>query len=640
MRIQYPDLEYISTTEILNFVNCWSGMKSLLPDIVPKPPTSFEYRPAIDSLRAIAVLAVFIFHMNRRWLPGGFVGVDIFFVISGYLITSIIFRDSQQERFSFVRFYQRRIARLLPNFFAVALTTVAAASLTYTRQDFASAGATLASAAASVANLKFMLQGSYFVLSPDAQPLLHCWSLSVEEQFYFFFPAIFLVIYRHLYRHRIVVLMLLCAVSFAFCIELTNFRPAWAFYLLPSRAWELLAGSILATIGSLQPAGGRHYLRLLPWVGSALILLSFIAISEGAAFPGYIAALPVIGTVCFLLPWERSAIFESRIMSWSPMVQLGRMSYSLYLWHWPVFSFVDYRFYWSSSLLRYSLKILISAATSATAYYFLEAPARKFLNQPHEQKIAFAVLACSFATLIPLGIYVRNEFYISSTMAEIARGGRQFNQSGTNGSVILMGDSNGSMYGTDVRDLADKLGLKLTVISVDAGEPLPNSSGRGSALWDESIAIIRQKRPDFVVVSCLWSYKLSTDRKRLEIALDQLKRSARYVLLITQPPFLPDSVSRQGIANGNRPPFFEDSQERIVRMSVNEFIKSLAGGNVIVVDIESLFSDGHGGIRFTDAGNRQLYQDKSHLSGVGADLVKAKLMDAMKSRLPVHGIMR
>src|ERR1039458_2468270 len=146
--------------------------------------TTVEYRPAIDGLRAVAVLAVFLFHLNRGWLPGGFVGVDIFFVISGYLITSIIFRDCERNRFSFGRFYQRRIARLLPSFFTVALFTIVGASFIYSNQDLASAGATLAAAAASIANLKFMLQGNYFILSPDAQPFLHCWSLSVEEQFY------------------------------------------------------------------------------------------------------------------------------------------------------------------------------------------------------------------------------------------------------------------------------------------------------------------------------------------------------------------------------------------------------------------------------------------------------------------------
>jgi peptidoglycan/LPS O-acetylase OafA/YrhL len=206
-----------------------------------------EYRPDIDGLRAIAVLAVFVFHLNRRWLPGGFFGVDIFFVISGYLITSIVRRDCEEGRFRFGRFYQRRIARLLPAFVAVGLATLVGAALVYSPQDLASTGATLSAAAASVANLKFLLQGNYFVLSPDSQPFLHCWSLSVEEQFYLLFPAAFLVLYR---RPR--ALIGLCVLSFVCYMALGRVRPEWAFYLLPARGncwWEAFVGHALACPG-------------------------------------------------------------------------------------------------------------------------------------------------------------------------------------------------------------------------------------------------------------------------------------------------------------------------------------------------------------------------------------------------------
>lgn len=150
---------------------------------------SREYRPAIDGLRAVAVLAVLVFHLNSAWLPGGFVGVDVFFVISGYLITSILARDFEHGNFSLARFYQRRIARLLPAFFTVALATTLAAIALCMPRDLASTGVTLVATALSVANLKFMLLGTYFKISPDAQPFLHFWSLSVEEQFYLLFPS-------------------------------------------------------------------------------------------------------------------------------------------------------------------------------------------------------------------------------------------------------------------------------------------------------------------------------------------------------------------------------------------------------------------------------------------------------------------
>jgi peptidoglycan/LPS O-acetylase OafA/YrhL len=166
-------------------------MQSITSTVITPGSTPVQYRPAIDGLRAVAVLAVFLFHLDRQLLPGGFVGVDIFFVISGYLITSIIVTDCNRNRFSFGRFYQRRIARLLAPFYVVGVVTLIGAMFIYSNQDFSLAGANLAAAAESIVNLKLIFQGNYFVLTPDAQPFLHCWSLSVEEQFYLLFLLVF-----------------------------------------------------------------------------------------------------------------------------------------------------------------------------------------------------------------------------------------------------------------------------------------------------------------------------------------------------------------------------------------------------------------------------------------------------------------
>ena len=595
--------------------------------------TTVEYRPAIDGLRAVAVLAVFLFHLNRRWLPGGFVGVDIFFVVSGYLITSIILRDCERSRFSFGRFYQRRIARLLATFFTVAVATLVGALFIYSEQDLASTGATLSAAAASVANLKFMLQGNYFILSPDAQPFLHSWSLSVEEQFYLLFPAAFLVLYRKANTYKTHVLTALCAASLVSCIVLTHTRPQWAFYLLPTRAWELLAGGILATVKRNNPTTGK-LLASLPFMGLVLISLSFFVISESQAFPGYIAALPVIGTACFLIRHDTSASLAERLLSWGPLVLVGRMSYSFYLWHWPVFSLVDYKFYLASPFVRLALKVFVSVVATAVCFVLIERPSRIFLNHPSRQRLAFVVFGCSLVTLIPLGILVRNANYINADMRDMTKGGRHFNQSATNGSIVLMGDSNASMYGKMATELAKERGLKLNVISVAAGDPLPRSSGQNPPLWLESLAVVKRERPDFLVFVCNWG-KLRGDKDRLDIALKELKQFAHLVILITQPPVLPKVASREGIRNGNRPPFIEDPEERAARMEVNEFVKSFQRDNVAVVDIEPLFSEGAGAVRFADNRGNQLYQDGGHLSAVGANLVKIDLTNAMINRKPV-----
>src|SRR5271166_7057359 len=188
------------------------------PNLAPPRCASirqFAYRPEIDGLRAVAISGVFLFHLNPEWLPGGFIGVDVFFVISGYLITSILYQDLQAGRFSLSKFYQRRIARLFPAFFTVALFTLAATSYVYSSQDFASAGANFVAASLSLANIKCMWQGNYFGISPDAQPFLHYWSLSVEEQFYLFFPITIFLIFRYARRHTVPVLAALGASSLA-----------------------------------------------------------------------------------------------------------------------------------------------------------------------------------------------------------------------------------------------------------------------------------------------------------------------------------------------------------------------------------------------------------------------------------------
>ncbi len=264
---------------------------------------SLEYRPAIDGLRAFAVLSVFIYHLNNNWLPGGFVGVDVFFVISGYLITSIIFKECERGSFSLKKFYQRRIARIFPAMLTVGLATLIGAYFIYTAQDLASAGASFTAAVLSLENVKCLQQGNYFEIASDSVPFLHYWSLSVEEQFYIFFPLLFLLVFKYARKHLVLVLSILCIGSFLASAVMTQMKPAWAFYLLPTRAWELLAGCLLAVITDhARPAPEARWPNWFSTASFGLILMSFLLIREEDHFPGYWALLPVIGAVGVLMP--------------------------------------------------------------------------------------------------------------------------------------------------------------------------------------------------------------------------------------------------------------------------------------------------------------------------------------------------
>lgn len=592
---------------------------------------SLEYRPAIDGLRALAVLSVFIFHLNHSWLAGGFVGVDVFFVISGYLITSIIFKECQNGSFSLRRFYQRRIARIFPAFFTVGLATLAGACFVYSPQDLASAGVNLAAAALSVANLKFMLQGNYFEISPDAQPFLHYWSLSVEEQFYIFFPLLCLLLFKYARKQLALVLGVLCAGSFLASVVITHVKPVWAFYLLPTRAWELLAGCLLAvTTDHNKPAPEARWSKLLSVFSLVLIALSFLLVHEGDHFPGFWALLPVVGAVGLLMPATRGTISE-RFLATAPLVAVGRISYSLYLWHWPVFSLVDYQMYLASGTFRLALKIGLSFLAAVLSFWFIESPARLFLNRRKRLSLAYASMLCALAIYVPLGVAVRKANYVNAEASAVVKGGLVFDSRATTSSVILMGDSNGSMYGKVMKAICAELGCKLSVISVAAGDPLPSSNAAAGQLWLDSLAVVQREKPDCLVLACSWEAKLRGNKERLALAVAALKPLVGRLVILNQPPSLPENASRGAIRLGARPPFYEDAEIRRLRLESNDYLKSFNSGNCSVVDIASHFQTTNGEVFFLDERGRQLYADRGHLSGFGADLIRSDLRGAVSS---------
>ncbi len=592
---------------------------------------SLEYRPAIDGLRALAVLSVFVFHLNHKWLVGGFVGVDIFFVISGYLITSIICGEIQSNSFSIRRFYQRRIARIFPAFFTVGLATLLGAYYVYSPQDLASTGANLSAAALSLANVKLMFQGNYFQISPDAQPFLHYWSLSVEEQFYLIFPLVLLGMFK-LFRKRLILLLaIIGAGSFLASLWMTHSKPVWAFYLLPTRAWELLAGCVLAISASkgkpkLQPAISK----LISLLGLVLVLASFVFIHEGEEFLGFWALLPVIGTVGLLMPVSTGTASEKLLAS-GFLVAVGQMSYSLYLWHWPIFSLIDYKMYLASEPIRLVLKIGLSFFAAIMSYWLIENPARIWLNKKANMLPAYAAMGCAVVICVSLGYNVRKANYVNAELSDVHSGGVVFDFGNNAKSVILMGDSNGSMYGKVMKSICSELGYKLTVISVAAGDPLPSSKGKSSQLWRDSLEVVNREKPDCLVLACAWESKLRNDEDRLEMAVNALKPSVGHLVILNQPPILPDNVNRALIRDGARPPFFENAETHRRRLQTNKFLQSLAADNCSIIDIASNFQKPDGEVLFLDEKGRLLYQDARHLSDFGADFIRSELKSAIES---------
>jgi peptidoglycan/LPS O-acetylase OafA/YrhL len=592
---------------------------------------ALKYRPAIDGLRAIAVLSVLIFHLNHQWLPGGFIGVDVFFVISGYLITSIILNDCEKGEFCLIKFYQRRIARIFPASFMVAFATLVGVSFIYSPQDYASAGANFLSAALSVANMKFMLQGNYFEISPDAQPFLHYWSLSVEEQFYLFFPLFFLLLFRYGRRYLVLVLSIVGLLSLLACLVVTVSKPVWAFFLLPTRAWELCAGALLAVLSSRSSQfWNSSRLPWLPSVGLMLVGVSCLIIPESPHFPGWLATLPVLGTVFMLLPSDAGDGKIEKWLSAPPLVKIGRISYSVYLWHWPVFSLVDYQLYLAPELLRVCLKIGFSFLLAFLSFLFVENPGRVFLNHRRSRPIAYIGLMAVLGISVPIGVLVRRNNYVNAELSDVAKGGIVFSGKPGGRSIVLMGDSTGSMYGKVMKEICEDLGYKLTVISVAAGDPLPSSDGKDSQLWIDSLAVVEHEKPDVLVMACRWEYVLKNDRSRLALALKQLQSHATRIFVLTQPPILPGNANRSSIRGGQRPPFMEDEATRDIRIFSNSFLMDCRSNKIEVLDIAANFQGQTGEVRFLDQYKRQLYHDSIHLSGYGANLIRPLIQTALQ----------
>lgn len=305
-----------------------------------KPPG--KYRPDVDGLRALAILPVLFYHA-RLGCPGGFVGVDIFFVISGFLITSLILDELGAGTFSIVNFWERRIRRILPAAAVLTLATVMIANHRFLPEDFARVGQSVAYQAVLGANFFFWEQSGYFAPGSETQPLLHTWSLAVEEQFYVLFPLLLLLLVRWGRKAILAGIGALAVLSFVSSISGGDSPHGLqtAFYLLPGRAWELLLGAMLAGLrGKMHP--GRAVREICGWLGVALIAWPIFFYSPATRFPGIGALPPCLGAALVILSSETGLSTVGSALTFRPVVFIGLVSYSLYLWHWPLLAFAAY----------------------------------------------------------------------------------------------------------------------------------------------------------------------------------------------------------------------------------------------------------------------------------------------------------
>lgn len=301
-----------------------------------------DYRPEVDGLRAIAVTSVILYHLGLGAFSGGFVGVDIFFVISGYLISAIIMREMGEGRFSFAGFYERRIRRIIPALYLVLFVSSIAAWLLLTPGQLKDYGQSLVATVSFLSNIYFRMKSGYFSPAAEEIPLLHMWSLSVEEQFYIGFPVLLLAIYRFAPKWLNAALWTALIGSLAYCLYREMDDQTANFFLPHTRAWELAAGAIIATLRPRLQAGIEAKAagwRLAELFGLALMIVPIFYYDNATSFPGWAAIPPVLGTALIILASTASS-WGGRILASGPFVGIGLISYSAYLWHQPLFAFV------------------------------------------------------------------------------------------------------------------------------------------------------------------------------------------------------------------------------------------------------------------------------------------------------------
>lgn len=363
-----------------------------------------KYRPEIDGLRAIAVLSVILFHAGFKSFSGGFVGVDVFFVISGFLITTILIKDQERGGISIIKFYQRRAKRIMPALFVVILATMPLAWVFLPPEELKSYFSSIAATATFSSNILFWYESGYWDTATTLKPLIHTWSLAVEEQYYIVFPLLVMAVWRLGRAWFAVITLALVAASMWFAEHYLATDPMMSFYMLPARAWELLVGSLTALylLRRAAPISSGPLNQALSLSGLSMIVYAILAYNEQTPFPGINAALPVIGTALIIAATGPRTLVGV-ILSSRPFVMIGLISYSAYLWHQPILAIFKLRSFGELSAEHSAIAISFTLLLSILSYRLVEKPVRNGASALGKRPIASTAIA--IVTLISVASY-------------------------------------------------------------------------------------------------------------------------------------------------------------------------------------------------------------------------------------------
>lgn len=610
-----------------------------------------KYRPDIDGLRALAVLMVVLYHVGFGLMSGGFVGVDIFFVISGYLITSIIFRYLQDNTFKILEFYSRRIRRILPAFFTVTFVCLLAAYFIYLSADYEEVSASVNAATLFTSNIFFWKTSfSYFSGNLDEMPFLHTWSLSLEEQFYFLWPVFLMITYRWLPRIYFVSLIFIFMVaSFAFGEWGARNIPNASYYLLPTRCGELLLGALLVFLPDLKGRYNKVILHTLSGIGLLLLTIPAFVLTDRSLFPGLNALWPCLGAALMIYTGRTIGTVGAKLLSVKPMIWIGLISYSLYLWHFPLLAFSRY--------LRIEITPQYATAIIATSillsyltWRYIEQPCRKRGQLPF-RKISFYYYVLPALTILLMcqinnprnNIKLAKPFeraLLNNGWCHASNGNkdnnRKFNQAYLNcfkgdrtekvRKAILFGDSTAGHYEPFVDQIAQAYNFSLQPVSTNSCYPTLEikETGLNGALCAQFreffVKSVEQKKYDYIFLSNRWIRTLTMETSKLE-ELDAVVRfasqNAKSVFLLQQSPeFSRDMAKCYKIRK-----IIEftscEAKSSASFYQANQFLDKFSQqySNIFIIRTEKFFDcDDQGHCSAFDSEGNLLYVDTGHLN--------------------------
>lgn len=613
-----------------------------------------EYKPRLDGLRALAILPVILYHIDERIIPAGYLGVDIFFILSGYLITLILTTEYRHGSLSFCGFWVRRLKRLFPALIAMTTIVVAVGAVVLIQPERESLPYQAVASVLSFNNIYlWMTTGGYWDTASDSLPLLHTWSLAVEEQFYFLYPFVLLFGFKFLKKKIAIILIFLAFISFSIYIYWSLYFPQAAFYLLPSRIWQMLLGAVLVfLVGSSLINFPKYIYLVVAIISLALLIVSFWNLN--LFFVNPYRLFISIGAAGLIFSCEMDPKLNT-FLATRPLVATGKLSYSLYLWHWPIIVFSYY--FWVEMNLTLTMTLILG--TALLSYHLIEVPFRK-----GRYPLRYALIHMSALLIITLVGYVAGiddiplarDFGNINSSESLTRGreyeainhlrsnrpGNLFNEEHLDEKkpVVVLGSSHARVLCGPIQRLALKnrapfVSLAVSGVGLVHDKPMVTRAD-AAVINGRRFESLSRIKPSVTVVAGMWSNEIRDTgfEKKFENKLLEIKRYSDYVVVVGQVPLtdLPEKYKnafrKYLIAHKyslQKSPIKASRSVENANLLIKNLVASIAKEDIEFVDPSPLFLTNTDEIKYMN-GTDFLYSDFHHVNDMGARLIVDRLL--------------